>query len=70
MEFDAEVTGEYYRFTSINSNSFLVSGRKGEYILYKNKIWRCADELPMHTLEKLGEIIDEHIHVRSQVKKF
>jgi hypothetical protein len=45
---------------------FLVSGRNGEYILYKNKIWRCADELPAYTLEELGEIIDEHIHVRSQ----
>jgi hypothetical protein len=66
MEFDAEVRGEYYHFTSINGNSILVSGRNGEYILYKNKIWRCADELPAYTLEELGEIIDEHIHVRSQ----
>lgn len=63
MEFDAEIQGEYYHFTSINKSSILVTGRSGEYILYKNKTWRCADELPMHTLEEMGEIIDEHIHV-------
>jgi hypothetical protein len=66
MEFDAEVRGEYYHFTSINNDSVLVSGRSREYILYKNKTWRCADELPMHTLEELGEIIDEYTHVHSQ----
>lgn len=61
MEFDAEVRGIYYHFTSINSSSILVSGSNGEYILYKNRTWRCADELSREVVDELGEIIDEHI---------
>jgi len=61
MEFDSELQGEHYHFTSINSNSILVSGRNAEYILYKNRTWRCADELPREIVEELGEIIDEHV---------
>lgn len=60
MEFDAEVQGENYHFTYINDSSVLVSGRNAEYILYKNNTWRCADEVPRHTLEELGDVIDEH----------
>ena len=63
MEFEAEVQGDYYRFTPLNNSSVLVSGSKGEYILYKNRTWRCADELPRRMLEELGEIIDERIPV-------
>lgn len=62
MEFDAEIHGENYHFAPINSNSVLVSGRNAEYILYKSRTWRCADELPRDTIEELGEIIDEHMH--------
>lgn len=61
MEFDAEVQGQCYHFTSINNDSILVSGRNGEYILYKNRIWRCAEELSREILEELGEVIDERI---------
>lgn len=61
MEFDSELLGEHYHFTSINSNSILVSGRDAEYILYKNRTWRCADELSREIVEELGEIIDEHM---------
>lgn len=60
MEFDAEIHGENYHFTSINSSSVLVSGRNAEYILYKSRTWRCADELPKQTVEELGEVIDEY----------
>jgi hypothetical protein len=63
MEFEAEVQGECYHFTQLNNSSVLVSGNNGEYILYKNRTWRCADELPRRMLEELGEIIDEHIQV-------
>jgi hypothetical protein len=61
MEFDAEVQGECYHFTSINNSSILVSGTNGEYILYKNQTWRCADELSREIIEELGEVIDEHM---------
>lgn len=63
MEFEAAVRGEEYRFSFLNTTSFLVSGRQGEYILYKNKSWRCADDLPDEMVEELGEIIEEHLHV-------
>jgi hypothetical protein len=63
MEFDAEVQGKNYHFSPINGSSVLVSGGNAEYILYKNKIWRCADELSSEILEELGDIIDEHMHV-------
>lgn len=63
MEFDAEVRGEHYHFSPINNSSVLVSGRNAEYILYKNSSWKCADELPRHTVEELGEIIDERMQV-------
>lgn len=63
MEFDAEVRGECYHFSPINSSSVLVSGRNAEYILYKNNVWKCADELPRDTVKELGEIIDERMQV-------
>jgi hypothetical protein len=63
MEFEAELQGQFYHFTQIDNSSVLVSGMHGEYILYKNRSWRCADELPRQMLEELGEIIDEHMPV-------
>lgn len=63
MEFDAEVRGERYHFCPINNSSVLVSGRDAEYILYKNNVWKCADELPRDTVQELGEIIDERMQV-------
>lgn len=64
MEFEAPLRGENYRFAFLNNTSVLVSGRQGEYILYKNKTWRCADDLPTEIVEEFGDIIDEHLQVR------
>ena len=66
MEFEAAVRGEDFRFSFLNTTSVLVSGRQGEYILYKNSAWRCADDLPDKMVEELGEIIEEHLQVRSR----
>jgi hypothetical protein len=63
MEFKAVVRGEDYRFSFLNNTSVLVSGPRGEYILYKNKRWLCADDLSSEIVEELGEVIDEHLHV-------
>jgi hypothetical protein len=60
MEFVTAVRGEDYHFSFLNNQSVLVSSRKGEYILYKTKTWRCADDVPQEMIEELGEIIDEH----------
>jgi hypothetical protein len=63
MEFEAAVRGEDYRFSFLNNTSVLVSGRQGEYILYKNKTWRCADDLPTEIVEEFGDIIDQRLPV-------
>ena len=63
MEFEAAVHGESYRFSMLNNTSVLVSCRQGEYILYKTKTWRCADDLPRTLVEELGEVIEGHLHV-------
>lgn len=63
MEFEAAVHGENYRFSFLNDTSVLVSCRYGEYILYKAKIWRCADDLPRTLVELLGEVIEERLPV-------
>ncbi len=63
MEFEAAVHGENYRFSMLNNTSVLVSCRQGEYILYKTKTWRCADDLPRTLVEELGEVIEGHLHV-------
>jgi hypothetical protein len=64
MEFEVSVRGEDYRFSFLNTTSVLVSGQLGQYILYKNKIWRCADDLPKEMVEEFGGIIDEHLQVK------
>lgn len=61
MEFAALVWGEEYRFSFLNNNSVLVSGRQGDYILYKAEIWRCADEVSPDMVEELGEVIDAYM---------
>jgi hypothetical protein len=63
MEFEAAVRGEDYRFSFLNNTSVLVSGRQGEYILYKSKTWRCADDLPTEIVEEFGDIIDQRLPV-------
>ena len=63
MEFDASLNGKPYRFCMLNHNAVLVSGAKGEYILYRSGGWRCADELKPELVEALGEIIDEQLGV-------
>ena len=64
MEFTAIVYGETYRFSSLNENSFLVSGIHSEYILYKTNKWYCADQIPVDLVIKLGKAIEEQIHTR------
>ena len=61
MEFDAVVRGEEYRFTSLNDHSVLVSGQHGDYILYKKKVWRCADDVSVEMVEELGKSIDHYM---------
>ena len=63
MEFEAAVHGENYRFSILNDTSVLVSCRHGEYILYKTRNWRCADDLPRPLVEELGEVIEGHLHL-------
>jgi hypothetical protein len=63
MEFKAVVQGETFLFSSLNKNSFLISGARSEYILYKTSTWLCADEIAAGLLSKLGEAIEEHLHV-------
>jgi len=61
MEFETTLLGENYRFSLLDNSSVLVSCTNGEYILYKTKTWRCADDLPFKTVEKLGKAIEEHL---------
>jgi len=63
MEFETSVRGENYRFSFLNHTSVLVSGKRGDYILYKNKVWRCADDLPRAIVEELGAAIEEHLQI-------
>jgi hypothetical protein len=58
MEFKANVEGEIYSFSSINSSSYLVSSEEHQYILYKAASWQCADQISYALLKKLGEMID------------
>ncbi len=60
MEFEAEVRGERYLFSTINPTTILVSGATAEYILYKRSDWHCADEIDIRLLEALGKAIDRH----------
>ena len=65
MEFVATIEGHKYLFTSLNKNSFLISGNNTEYILYKSRQWKCADEITFQLLEAFGEVIDERMAVKS-----
>jgi hypothetical protein len=60
MQFNAYVSGENYQFYFINSTTVLVSGTKAEYILYKTRSWKCADEIPMDLLYDFSETIEHH----------
>ena len=64
MEFVATIEGQKYRFSYLNKNSFLISGNQCEYIVYKTKEWKCADEITSDLLETFGEVIEEHLTVR------
>lgn len=63
MEFEVSLKGDSYRFSFLDGTTVLVTGRGGEYILYKTKVWRCADDLPVAVIRELGEIIEEHMAV-------
>lgn len=58
MEFDAIVFGQPYTFSPLTKDSYLISGSQAEYILYKRDIWRCADEITLELLQKLGAAIE------------
>ena len=60
MQFNAVVSGENYQFYFINSSTVLISGIKGEYILYKTRGWNCADEISRDLLFQLSEAIEQH----------
>ena len=61
MDFAAGVRREEYRSSFLNNSSVLVSGRQGDYILYKNRVWRCADDISTKVVEELGKVIDAYI---------
>ena len=62
MEFDAVVSGDNYRFSSLSQTSFLVSGPKAEYILYnRNQHWHCADEIEKDLLQKLSGVLEDRL---------
>ena len=63
MEFSASVQGQQYQFYFINKTSFLISGNNAEYILYKKKVWHCADDIIHQLLIEFGEVIEEHMLV-------
>ena len=63
MEFVATVQGEIYKFSSLNKDSYLITGANREYILYKTKAWRCADEITARLLQSFGEILEEHLQM-------
>lgn len=58
MEFEAEVRGERFCFSTINPTTILVSGASAEYILYKRSEWHCADEISRELLTALNEAIE------------
>jgi hypothetical protein len=61
MEFEAFVSGEPYRFSSLNQQTVLISGPRSEYILYKRAgQWLCADEIRKDLLKELSDVLNEH----------
>jgi len=69
MKFEATVQNQTFTFTSISSTSFLVSGKSGEYILYKTKKkWNCADDVSNDFIQKLGTVIDEELAHHNTVR--
>jgi hypothetical protein len=65
MEFDAQIKGNSYQFFFINSTTVLISGSDGEYILYKNKLWHCADEIPEHLMRDFSITLDRHLSTQT-----
>ena len=61
MEFSEKVQGHTYNFSQIKHESYLVSGPQGEYILYKVKEWKCADELAPNLVRELGAVIESRL---------
>ena len=60
MEFEAEVRGERFCFSTINPTTILVSGATAEYILYKRSDWHCADEISRELLAALSAAIESN----------
>lgn len=61
MEFKAVVSGVLYNFSVLGNRCVLVSGGNAEYILYKTKLWLCADDVNPDLVEMLGEVIDKQM---------
>lgn len=59
MEFETRINGQVYKISIWKKNEYLVSAKEGDYILYKNGSWKCAEMLPPDLLEELGAEIDE-----------
>jgi hypothetical protein len=59
MEFETRIDGQLYKISVWNKKEYLVSGEDGDYILYKNGVWKCAETLPPDLIEELGSQIDE-----------
>jgi hypothetical protein len=58
MEFETRIEGQLYKISIWNKNEYLVSGKEGDYILYKNGIWKCAEALHPDLLKELGSQIE------------
>jgi hypothetical protein len=63
MEFEATVLGQTYRFSLLNPTSVWISGKNVEYILYKTKEWRCADDISHHLLQQFGQVIEQQLQL-------
>jgi hypothetical protein len=61
MEFVATVHGSQYTFSFISRSAVLVSGNNTEYIVYKARLWNCADDIDEQLLLRFGQVIEQHI---------
>ena len=65
MEFEATLLGTTYTFCFITNSSVLISGNNGEYILYKNQQWQCADQIAEKLLKSFGSVLDNYLKVKT-----
>jgi hypothetical protein len=63
MDFKINVQGEPYEITVLKNNSYLISGKAGEYILFKRENWLCAEDMDEDLVEDVGEQIEKHLQL-------